>query len=153
MTLSSAFRRVLILLALGLPVALSVSLPLWAQAQPKTAGPYGTLVIRNATLIDGTGSPARGPVDIIIKGNVIQQVVAGDAVSRNRDGAASAPIQADGRVIDATDMYVIPGLIDMHMHLNDSPGTPLEYIYKLLLGHGVTTVRTFSIGQMSPEQM
>jgi hypothetical protein len=64
------------LVALALPIALRVSLPLWAQAQPGTAGPDGTLVIRNATLIDGTGSPARGPVDIIIKGNIIQQVVA-----------------------------------------------------------------------------
>jgi imidazolonepropionase-like amidohydrolase len=153
MTLSTAFRRRLKLAAIVLPLVLGMGLPLRAQSEPQTAGPYGTLTIHNATLIDGTGSPARGPVDIIVKGNVIQQVVSADSVSRARDGAASAPVSAGGRVIDATGMYVTPGLIDMHMHLNDSPGVPLEYIYKLLLGHGVTTVRTFSIGQMTPDQM
>jgi imidazolonepropionase-like amidohydrolase len=153
MTLSTAFRRRLKLAAIALPFALAMRSPIRAQSEPQIAGPYGTLTIHNATLIDGTGSPARGPVDIVIKGNVIQQVVAADAVSRARDGAASAPAPAGGRVIDATGMYVTPGLIDMHMHLNDSPGIPLEYQYKLLLGHGVTTVRTFNAGQMTPEQM
>ena len=79
--------------------------------------------------------------------------MAADAVSRGRDGGADAAVPAGGRVIDAKGMYVIPGLIDMHMHLNDSPGVPLEYQYKLLLGHGVTTVRTFNIGNMTPAQM
>jgi imidazolonepropionase-like amidohydrolase len=134
-------------------IAVTFATRVWAQSEPRTSGPYPTLVIHNATLIDGTGSPARGPVDIMVKNDVIQQIVSADAVSRARDGAASAAATSGGRVIDATGMYVIPGLIDMHMHLNDSPGVPLDYIYKLLLGHGVTTVRTFSIGQMSPEQM
>ena len=124
-----------------------------AQTPTETAGPYDSLIIRNATLIDGTGSPARGPVDIIIKKNTIEQVVAADAVSRSRDGATSAAVPANGRVIDATGMYVIPGLIDMHMHLNDSPGIPLDYEYKLLLGHGITTVRVFNIGNRSPAEM
>lgn len=120
-----------------------LALPLAAQSEPQVAGPYPTLTIHNATLIDGTGSPARGPVDIIVKGSVIQQIAS----------ARQAATPGSGRTIDATGMYVTPGLIDMHMHLNDSPGVPLEYIYKLLLGHGVTTVRTFSIGQMTPEEM
>src|ERR1700722_5169740 len=98
MTLSSALQRVFTLAA--------IAVPLCAQSQPQTAGPYSTLIIRNTTLIDGTGSPARGPVDIIIKGNVIQQVVAADAVSRGRDGASSAAVPAGGRVIDGTGMYV-----------------------------------------------
>lgn len=145
MTVSSLFRRGLILAAIALPLA--------AQTGPEAAGPYSTLIIRNATIIDGTGSPARGPVDIIVKNDTIEQVVAADAVSRSRDGAATEAAPAGGRVIDAKGMYVIPGLIDMHMHLNDSPGIPLEYEYKLLLGHGVTTVRTFNIGNMTPAQM
>ena len=145
MRLSTTLRR-------GILLAI-VAVPLAAQSGPETAGPYSTLIIRNATLIDGTGSPARGPVDIIIKNDVIQQVVAADAVSRSRGGAANESVPADGRVIDATGMYVTPGLIDMHMHLNDSPGIPLEYQYKLLLGHGVTTVRVFNIGNRTPAQM
>ena len=119
----------------------------FAGAQ-ETTGPYDTLTIRNATIIDGTGSPARGPVDIIIRRNVIERVMAADAVSRGRGLAENA---AGGHVIDATGMYVIPGLIDMHMHFYSD--APLDYQYKLLLGHGVTTVRTFTIGDMGPKEM
>src|ERR1700712_811124 len=37
-------------------------------------GPYKKLVIRGVTLIDGSGSPPRGPVDIIIAGNRIVEI-------------------------------------------------------------------------------
>src|SRR5579871_5949368 len=137
----------------SLPILAAIAAQLGAQNTERAAGPYPTLIIRNVTLIDGTGSPARGPVDIIVKRDVIEQIVSTDAVSRNRGGEAAQSIPPGGRVIDGTGMYVTPGLIDMHMHLNNSPGVPLEYIYKLLLGHGVTTVRTFSIGNMNPDEM
>src|SRR5579884_1976103 len=117
---------------------------LWAQANAESSGPYDTLIIQNATIIDGTGAPARGPVDIVIKRNVIEQVISADAVSRSRMLGPNPETPHNGHVIDAKWMYVIPGLIDMHMHFMDS--APLEYQYKLLLGHGVTTVRVFNIG-------
>ena len=50
-------------------------------------------------------------------------------------------------------MYVVPGLIDTHTHLSERPGVPLDYIYKLLLAHGVTTARVFNIGNRSPQEM
>lgn len=37
-------------------------------------GPFKTMVIRGGMLIDGTGAPPRGPVDIIIEGNRIKSV-------------------------------------------------------------------------------
>jgi hypothetical protein len=37
-------------------------------------GPYSKLVIRGATLIDGSGAPPRGPVDIVIEGNRIAEI-------------------------------------------------------------------------------
>jgi len=49
--------------------------------------------------------------------------------------------------IDATGMYVLPGFINAHAHIatasRDSPGRcrPAEYVYKLWLGHGITTIR------------
>jgi imidazolonepropionase-like amidohydrolase len=122
-----------------------------AQSEPETSGPYDTLIIRNAMIIDGTGAPARGPVDIIIKRNVIQSVISADPISRSRMLGNTPETPQNGHVIDAKGMYVIPGIIDMHMHFLDL--VPLEYQYKLLLGHGVTTVRTFSIGKMNPDQM
>ena len=34
-------------------------------------GPYTQLIFRGATLINGTGAPAVGPVDIVVEGNKI----------------------------------------------------------------------------------
>src|SRR5687768_18265122 len=38
-------------------------------------GPFERLIIRGATLIDGTGSPPRGPVDIVVERNRITRIV------------------------------------------------------------------------------
>ena len=56
-------------------------------------------------------------------------------------------------MIEGKGMYVMPGLIDVHIHINSSKDVPAEYIYKLLLGHGVTTVRTFNVGNDDPAGM
>src|SRR5438045_816616 len=37
-------------------------------------GPFQRLVIRDATLIDGTGAPPQGPVDLVIEGNRIKEI-------------------------------------------------------------------------------
>ena len=48
----------------------------------------------------------------------------------------------DGREIDAEGMFVLPGFIDMHGHIGgESQGADPDYVFKLWLGHGVTTVR------------
>ncbi len=44
------------------------------RASGEGAGPFKTLVIRGAMLIDGTGGPPRGPVDIVVSGNRITQI-------------------------------------------------------------------------------
>jgi cytosine/adenosine deaminase-related metal-dependent hydrolase len=104
------------------------------------AGPYPTLVIRGATMIDGSGAPPRGPVDIIVHGNRIAEIRAagtpGLAMKPDRE-----PRRFD-REIDATGMYILPGFVDTHGH-NGSPekGPDASYGYKLWLAHGVTTVR------------
>jgi hypothetical protein len=38
-------------------------------------GPFDRLIIRGATLIDGTGAPPRGPVDIVVERNRITRIV------------------------------------------------------------------------------
>lgn len=92
-------------------------------------GPFATLVIKGATLIDGSGAPPRGPVNITIKQNRIEKIGGG------------VPDDAD-LVIDATGMYVLPGFVDMHAHAGSHPKAPeAEYVFKLWLAHGVTTVR------------
>ena len=81
------------------------------------------LVIKNGTLVDGTGAPARR-ADVAIAGGRIAEV------GRVTDGAA--------RVIDAADLVVAPGFIDPHTHYDaqicwDGAVTPSSW-------HGVTSV-------------
>jgi imidazolonepropionase-like amidohydrolase len=103
-------------------------------------GPFRTLVIRGAMLIDGTGAPPQGPVDIVIENNRIRSV--------RSAGAPGLPMRPNRQPekpdleIDATGMYVLPGFIDSHAHAGGAPKNPdAEYPYKLWLAHGVTTVR------------
>lgn len=107
-----------------------------AQESPARSGPYSRLVIRNAMVIPGHGGPAYGPADIIIERGVIAQIISYNGVTGRPAGATLPP--AD-RVIDATGMYVMPGLIDLHTHIRTEP-LPLQYVYDLKLAHGVTTM-------------
>lgn len=113
-------------------------------APPRTAdesvGPFRKLVIRNVTLIDGTGAPPRSRFDIVIEGNRITSVK-----QSGWPGLPSKPEReprdADHE-IDGTGMYVMPGFTDMHVHLPGPDKAPdASYAYKLWLAHGVTTVR------------
>jgi imidazolonepropionase-like amidohydrolase len=103
-------------------------------------GPYRKLVIRGVTLIDGSGSPARGPVDIIIAGNRIVEIKqAGTPGLAMKSGRP--PKDADYE-LDASGMYVLPGFVDVHTHGATADKAPdLSYTYKLWLAHGVTTIR------------
>ena len=37
-------------------------------------GPYDQLIIRGVTLINGDGSPPKGPVDIVVEKNIITEI-------------------------------------------------------------------------------
>ncbi len=103
-------------------------------------GPFERLVIRNATLVDGTGAPPRGPVDIVVERNRIAAVVTVGATAG--DMRPSGRPQAATKEIDAAGMYVLPGLVDLHLHNGDLPKTPeSEYVYKLWMAHGITAGR------------
>lgn len=118
-----------------------------ANTDPKPAptraegeGPFDRLVIRNAILIDGTGAPPRGPVDIVIEKNRITAVTTVGATAG--DMKPSGRPQAAAKEIDAAGMYVLPGFVDMHLHSGDIPKTPeAEYVYKLWMAHGITSGR------------
>jgi imidazolonepropionase-like amidohydrolase len=108
-------------------------------------GPFKTLVIRGVTLIDGSGAPPAGPMDIVVSGNRITAVRgAGTPGLPMRQGRG--PQNADHE-IDGTGMYLMPGFVDMHVHAGGAPkNADAEYAYKLWLAHGVTTVRGVSLG-------
>lgn len=94
-------------------------------------GPYKQLIIQGATLIDGTGAPPESPMDIVIENNVIKEI---------NQSTDEYPDSAE--IIDANGMYVLPGFVDTHGHIGGvAQGVTAEYVYKLWLAHGVTTVR------------
>ena len=107
-------------------------------------GPFRRMVIRGAMLIDGTGAPPRGPVDIVVAGNRIESIrSAGTPGLPLRDGRE--PRDSDHE-IDARGMYVLPGFVDVHGHNGDPDKAPnATYGYRLWLAHGVTTVRGVSL--------
>lgn len=116
-------------------------------------GPFGRLIIRGATLIDGTGAPPIGPVDVVVEENRISEIrrvgVPGIPISRSRRPRGGG----DAREIDAEGMFLLPGFVDVHAHIGFTlaggeslppgldQGPPAEYVYKLWLAHGVTTIR------------
>jgi imidazolonepropionase-like amidohydrolase len=111
-----------------------------APARREGDGPFSRLIIRGVTLIDGTGAPPRGPIDIVIEGSQITQV-ASVGYPGARIDTAGRPKGA-AREIDGTGMYVMPGLVDLHVHQGTQQKAPdSEYYNKLWLGHGITTVR------------
>jgi len=134
--------------------------PILAQSssasEPEQSGPYSLLLIRNVTVIDGSGAPAFGPADVFVKGNRIVRVAPTDAITREEEKAeaAGAPKQpTPERIIEGQGMYLMPGLIDVHTHINKSKDVPAEYIYKLYLSHGVTTIRNYNVGSDSAKEM
>ena len=86
-------RTLLVLLA-----ALSVAGSAMAQA-PASGQRVRRLLIHNAIVIDGNGTPASGPKDIVIENNLISDVIPLDAVAAAR--GSGTPARA-GAVIDAT---------------------------------------------------
>ena len=96
-----------------LGTACLVSTPASAQQVPTGASGDTTLILAGQ-LLDRPGHPARGPATIVVRGGRIIEV---------RDGFAEpAPGQ---RVADLRKHFVLPGLMDMHVHLFIS-GDPLK---------------------------
>ncbi|MCZ6918620.1 MAG: amidohydrolase family protein [Gemmatimonadetes bacterium] len=136
----SRWHRSTLRLALLVSLGLVFSLPTAAQTGrfgDLADGPYDRLVIRNAMVIPGHGGPPVGPYDILIEQNRISQMVPFDEVTAERRGDDGR--MTGDRIIDATGMYIMPGMIDLHTHLRQEP-MEIEYPYYLKLAHGVTTI-------------
>lgn len=110
----------------------------------ESVGPFKRLVIKNANVIDGSGAPMRGPMNIVIEGDRIIELDGGGTGSSHVEGKNFG---SEVKVIDAAGKYVLPGLINSHVHIG-SPShvfggalTDPDYIFKLWLAHGITTVR------------
>nr|WP_136251897.1 amidohydrolase family protein [Ningiella ruwaisensis] len=138
------FFVLLVLIALMLGI-FAVAAP--GESAPKRtdsegSGPHERLILRGVNLINGEGAPVRGPLDIVIEKNRITNIVS--------VGHPGVPIKEQGRPeagpndveMDLDGHYVLPGFVDMHGHIGGSADNiPAEYVFKLWLGHGITTVR------------
>jgi len=86
--------------------------------------------VSGGTLVDGTGREPLHGATIVLRDGRVAEVTAG--------GVASLPAGTEG--IDARGKWIVPGLIDMHVHYH--PG----WMDALFLRHGVTTVRDVGSG-------
>jgi imidazolonepropionase-like amidohydrolase len=114
-----------------------------ATRRDRGVGPFQRLVLRNATVIDGTGAPPLGPMNILVEDGRI-------AVTKKVTGFLSTPdpiFASADHEIDCRGKWVTPGFVDCHGHSGVSFHAasgwvpPVDYVYKLWLAHGITTVR------------
>ncbi len=113
-------RRLTHNLVLFIATALLCFIPVRVVAQGGQSTP---LVIEGGTLIDGNGGQTVRDVLIVIRGNRIATV--------SRKGQATYPVGA--QVLRADGKFIIPGLIDSHVHYR-------EYMGEMFLAYGVTAV-------------
>ena len=114
-------------------------------------GPYDQLIIRGVTMIDGTGAPPTGPVDIVVEKNKIVSIKNVGVPHIAIDPARRPKLNTKGNVkeIDATGKYIMPGLIDLHVHTGgEVKAEEAEYVYKLWMANGITTVRGVPFGPL-----
>jgi imidazolonepropionase-like amidohydrolase len=98
----------------------------------------GVITLEGATVIDGTGDLPKPNTTIIINGSRIASLSSNTA--NNHD------LSLAKNVINLTGKYIVPGLFDMHAHVanvrkNSYNQNESEYMLRMLLAHGVTTIR------------
>lgn len=105
-------------------------------------GPWPQLIIRGVTLINGNGAPPTGPVDIVVENNVIKGIHTVGFPGVEIDSARRPKLAEGGFELDANGMYLMPGFVDMHGHIGGkAQGANAEYVFKLWMAHGITTIR------------
>jgi imidazolonepropionase-like amidohydrolase len=79
-----------------------------------------TILIKCGTLFDGVAKHAAPHMAVVVRGNRIAEIVRSDAAERRPD-------LAEASIIDASDKWVMPGLINVHEHLvfRDLIGNPM----------------------------
>jgi hypothetical protein len=84
------------------------------------------IVVHAGHVLDGVLEAIRGEADIVIESGVIK------SIEQHRDDLHT------GAVVDASDEYVMPGLIEMHAHLDDGYGGNFGRVW---LAYGITSLR------------
>lgn len=135
-----------------LPLLLILQLSIQAQVEKspdrqRGEGPFNQLIIRGITLINGDGAPPRGPIDIVVENNKIAQIKVVGYPGVPIDPEGRPKLKEGGKELNCEGMYLLPGFVDMHGHIGgESQGANAEYVFKLWMAHGITTVRDPSCG-------
>jgi len=135
-----------------LTLVLTVShLIVWAQVREapqvkEGEGPFPQLIIRGIMLIDGTGAPPIGPTDIVIRGNKIEKIQSVGYPGAPLNEEKRPKLEPEGRELHCKGMYLMPGFVDMHGHIGGNQAPDAEYVFKLWMAHGITTIREPSAG-------
>ena len=107
---------------LSVVVMLSAILAVCQTGLSQEASDTKPLVLRGATIIDGSGrQPIRNGVIVI------------DADRFKAIGGANTPYPPDATVLDVSGKFIIPGLFDMHTHYR-------PWLGELFLNYGVTSI-------------
>src|SRR5690554_5433480 len=135
-------RLLSMLLVLSLLIPMAIADEMKAPDRTRGEGPFKRLILRGGILVNGEGAPPIGPVDIVIENDRIKDVKVigypGVFILESRRPQA----RPGDHEVDISEHYILPGFIDVHAHLGGSAkGIPPEYVLKLWLAHGVTTVR------------
>jgi len=88
------------------------------------------LLLSNVTLIDGRGGTPRTGQSVLIRDGKIAQI----------DAAGRAPAPKGVKVLDLSGSYVMPGLIDSHVHLPEKR-PELEKYLRTAFEDGITALR------------
>lgn len=108
-----------------LSLAVLLVLTACSSARPASEG-ASTLAIRDVSVIDGTGAPARSGMTVLIAGDRIGGI----------GKAGEVEVPRDAEVVDGSGRFLIPGLWDMHTHFVHE-----EVMLPLYLANGVTGLR------------
>jgi hypothetical protein len=109
---SGAFRIRHLAVAMVSPVAIAAAAVVLVGAQASRPPTHRPLVLVGGTVIDGTGAaPRRNDAILVVEGRITR--IGPDALDK-------AP--RDARVIDLDGRWILPGLVDGHMHLFQTGG-------------------------------
>jgi imidazolonepropionase-like amidohydrolase len=95
--------------------------------------PASRIALEHVQVIDGTGSGPQSDMTVLVEGRRIAQIFS----------TGTKKLPADTRAIDLTGRFLIPGLIDSHVHIGTQPRDSgvMEAILHNVFMDGVTTVR------------
>jgi imidazolonepropionase-like amidohydrolase len=110
------------------PFTLTLALALALPVAP--AALADVVVVQAARVLAEPGKAPRGPTSIVIENGRITALL---------DGRQSGPVGA--RVIDLGDRFVLPGLIDSHVHLDSDAGGQAALIESVSSSPGLDALR------------